>query len=152
MVNPLLEQLAPIAQPLAPGWLPLAYGWWLLLVGTIALLWLGTSQWLRHRQFWAVKRRGLSQLNHANTTIEVNALLKKVAMHYFESPSINAMQGQGWSDFLSQSLTGDRESLTSIIANLYQPHTDQDLNQFKILATTWLSALSTKRIHEVDDA
>jgi len=152
MSNPLLEQLAPIATPLPPGLWPLAIGWWLLIAALILLIIAGINSWRRHYQFWALKRRALTQLADCGTTCEINALLKRVAMHYFDHQQIATLQGKPWSDLLGSVLKQEQQALANIIDNLYRRNNDQDCEPFKSLAAIWLKSLSAKIIKEVNHA
>jgi len=152
MNNPLLDKLAPIVEPLAPGLWPLAYGWWLLIMVSVAVIGYAILSWRKHRQKWQLKRQALLVLAQTRYTSEVNALLKRVAMHYIDKPSIGSMQGAVWSDFLATIIVEKRDTLNAIIDNLYREDTDQDLTEFKAVAHIWISALSKKSIKEMTNA
>lgn len=152
MSNPLLEQLAPIAQPLAPGIWPLAYGWWILLGLGLLFTIVAIVKWLKVRRYWAIKRTALARVTNCKTTSEINALLKQVALHYFNQPNIAAKQGVEWAHFLAGPIEKEQEQIEQIMNNLYCASTEKDMQQFSQIATTWLNALSYKYIKEVNHA
>lgn len=108
----LLAQLQDIQLPDPVGWWPLAFTWWVLLLSLgamlLALIWF----WIERRRRNAYRREALQQLQQLinqpsadssaqqATILQINALLKQVAITVYGRAKVAPLNGQAWLDFL----------------------------------------------------
>jgi hypothetical protein len=108
MNTELLAQLDDIILPPAVGWWPLASSVWMVLITLVGLgLGLGWYFWQRyhHNAYRRAALRQLQQLPQDDDTawlIQLNALLKQVAITVYGRQACAGRHQQAWLDFLRQ--------------------------------------------------
>ncbi len=153
----LLNQLQDIQLPDPIGWWPLSYTWWLLIfmVGSLlmGLLWYYFDQKKRN----AYRTEALAYLqalesnpdNPNQQLLEINRLLKRVALTCYPRTEVAALNDQAWLDFLAKTAAHVKppENLRTILKYGYQPEPQTAeqrqeavyaLNQFKPYAEAWI--------------
>jgi Domain of unknown function (DUF4381) len=146
-VNPVdpLAQLHPLRDPAAIGWWPLAPGWWLLVCIAAAAL-LALAWWaLRRYRANAYRRQGLRQLEEIRQQLaqaddqsafamQINALLKSVALRTYPATEVAALSGEPWRHFLNSCLPQDHQFPRLFSTVIYSP--DQSQLDFEALTET----------------
>ncbi len=153
----LLNQLEDIQLPDPIGWWPLSYAWWLLIFmfGTLLIgaIWYYFDQKKRN----AYRTEALTYLNQLESEpnnpnqqlLEINALLKRVALTCYPRTEVASLNEQAWLLFLANSAQHIKqpESLADILQRAYQaPSQDpvqhqmdiNALNKFKRYAAQWI--------------
>ena len=108
-MNPQMP-IAEIHTPQAISMWPLAYGWWILLAITVLLLVTIIYQWRKRKAARLAQQLALIELANINLNDfaageQINAILKRAAMHYFGREHIAPLSGAKWQNFLVNSLT-----------------------------------------------
>ncbi|MDG6774207.1 DUF4381 domain-containing protein [Thiomicrorhabdus sp. ZW0627] len=140
--NP-LSQLKDIHLPDPIGWWPLAFSWWVLIFSlsaiVFALVWFLLD---RHKRN-AYRREALKQMNAiqaddnsevSERILQINALLKQVAITVYGRQEVAKLNQQAWLDFLHETANFVRQPTNAIeILELsYQGKghkTDAELNE-----------------------
>ena len=107
---PLLSILHDIHTPAGVSWWPLAVGWWLLLILAIVLMLLLIRHWYRgnrlRREAMAELKRIRSEIRehgqHNRLSMQVNILLRRVALTLALRTLVAGLMGQRWLRFLDQ--------------------------------------------------
>lgn len=103
-----LQNLRDIVVPEPPPLWPPAPGVWVLLIVFAAVVAAVVVVWRRRRADNAYRRAGLSVLENAHTTRDVNIVLKRVALAVFPRPEVAPLHGDEWAAFLDGSCRGVR--------------------------------------------
>lgn len=156
-MNP-LQELKDIHAPAAVEFWPPAYGWWLLVGLLLVSIVLFVNWALKFRRARLAKRQALHSLKRISDTgtnklSELNQLLKRAALSYFQEQNPQALHGKQWSSFLlatlpAQKAKGVAANLTAMQAALYQADSTQndDFAQYAQSAEIWLKyALPPKK-------
>jgi hypothetical protein len=160
-MNP-LEQLSDIHLPQQVSAWPLAWGWWLLIIVTLTLIfsmvWV-TYCYMRDRR---VKKAALKELesiasNDDKVSMQVNQLLKRVALAYFPDAPIAALFGEPWSDFLSAQMPSNKQQefkqqFTLLQQDLYSPRSSFPAETAIELAKIWLKNSTPPSAAKVQNA
>jgi len=103
----LLDQLRPMAPPPAISMLPQTLGWLGVLVVLIATTaWGARWGWRRWRDN-AYRRAALTELDQlSDNPTDIAILLRRTALSAFPRPSVAALRGAAWLDFLDSSYGG----------------------------------------------
>lgn len=131
-MNDPLSQLKDIQLPDPIGWWPLAFSWWVVIFSFVVIVLFAV--WFlrdRHRRN-AYRREAQAQLmaieNDSNLTaqmkiLQINALLKQVAITVYGRQTIAALSEQAWVDFLKKNaqFIAQPAELKSLLAQAYQP-------------------------------
>ena len=128
-----LENLRDIAVPEAPPLWPPAPGVWVLLVIGLAVLIALVLWWWRARARNAYRRAGLALLEDAQTTREVNVILKRVALAAFPRPKVAPLYGDAWAAFLDDSCSRTEFSSLGAVDSDDTPSRDMQST-----ARTWI--------------
>ena len=146
----LLNQLQDIQLPDPVGWWPLSYAWWMLIfmLGTLlaGLIWYYFDQKKRN----AYRTEALSYLHALESTpnnpnqqlLEINRLLKQVALTCYPRTDVAPLNNQAWLDFLAKTAAHIKqpEQTLMTLQRAYQPPSEEPkqkqadlyaLNQFK---------------------
>lgn len=107
--NP-LDQLKAIHTPDGVSYWPLAWGWWALIALSLAIIIFCGVYWYRRRQHLSAKRQALTALSQidlssAQAIIQCNSLMKRVALHYDNQPTVAGLYGEQWQHYLLSSLS-----------------------------------------------
>ena len=148
----LLSQLRDIAEPTAIGWWPPAPGWWLLAVlcvaAVIALVW-----WLVRRkranrfrgraldELDIIRQRFEQQRQPQTYLLELNALLKRVAITRYGRARVAPLHGRDWCRFLTEQASGvdfTEEPGALLGQQLYRPLADLPADRLQTLVATWI--------------
>jgi cbb3-type cytochrome oxidase subunit 3 len=153
----LLNQLQDIQLPDPIGWWPLSYTWWLLIFMVssllVGLIWYYFDQKKRN----AYRIEALAHLNTLENQpnnpnqqlLEINRLLKQVALTCYPRTEVAALNDQAWLDFLAKTAAHVKQPdhLLAILKRGYQPPNQNPiqaqeaqyaLNQFKQYAQAWI--------------
>lgn len=145
----LLAQLQDIALPDPIGWWPLSHLAWVVIVGISGFLsgfiWYKIDQKRRHfyrkeaqHSLASILQSGMS----ANDKIlQINALLKQVAITYYGRQETAPLSGQTWLDFLKSNCVTvpQPESLLNILHSAYAGKADDSaLQTFADYAQKWI--------------
>lgn len=105
----LLSQLRDIHLPEDVSWWPLAIGWWIIIALIIAIIivWL-IIRWQKAKlermsRFALIELNELKATQSNNWILELQTLLKRVAMAYFPKSNLKNCSEQEWLSFLSLS-------------------------------------------------
>lgn len=113
-----MNQELPLADIHTPGaisaWPP-AYGWWILLAIVIVIIIALIHQWRKRKAERLAQKLALIELDNINLNDfgagqQINAILKRAAMHYFERENIASLNGAKWQNFLVNSLKRQHKS------------------------------------------
>ncbi|GKT11419.1 MAG: hypothetical protein ISEC1_P0383 [Thiomicrorhabdus sp.] len=159
----LLNQLEDIQLPEPIGWWPLSSSWWMLIfmVSTvlIALIWYYFDQKRRN----AYRKEALAILekitslntfegspkNPNQQLLEINTLLKQVALTAYARADVAKLNNQDWLDFLKQTAghINTPNTLAQSLQLAYQKPSEDDehintdlqlLRSFKVYAAAWI--------------
>lgn len=129
-MNP-LDQLRDIHLSEEIGQWPPAYGWWILAVLVIVMSAMLVVYVLRQRSRSLAKRQALLQLalidsNQQDWPQQVNALLKRLAISYFDPEQVATLHSDGWIAFLTAQLPDKKRNafvptIQTLQSVLYQP-------------------------------
>ncbi|OUS35667.1 hypothetical protein A9Q94_12290 [Rhodobacterales bacterium 56_14_T64] len=103
----LLDQLHPMAPPPAISMVPQTLGWLAVLVVLAT-----TTAWAAHRRWrhWrdnAYRRAALTELDQlSDDPTKIAILLRRTALSAFPRPTVAALRGAAWLDFLDSSYGG----------------------------------------------
>ncbi len=122
--NP-LEQLQDIIEPTAPSFWPLPLIYWLFIVIAIGVIALSVYLYKKQKHKQQKLKQAFTTLqqlqNKQANFIELNTLLKGVALQYFPRQQIASLHGLQWFNFIQQysntPLFGDAKTFTQ---RLYQ--------------------------------
>ncbi len=148
----LLSQLRDIAEPAPIGWWPPAPGWWLLAL--LMVIAIGALVWwiLRRRRANRFRGRALDELslirqrfeqhpNPQNYLLELNALLKRVAITRYGRTRVAPLHGQDWCRFLTEQASDvnfTEEPGALLGQQLYRPLTELPAERLQTLVATWI--------------
>ncbi len=100
--------LADIHLHSAPGMWPLAWGWWLVIAATLALI-IAIVIGLRARaKKTRAQKEALQALNTVTSLADMNALLKRAALSYFDREHVAGLTGAAWLRFLDEQLPASK--------------------------------------------
>lgn len=131
-MNP-LEQMKDIHLPAEVSLWPFAYGWWLLLIIVVTLLILFIKWAIKTRRQNLAKRQALIALSAItekdNWPQQINALLKRTALSYFEPERIASLHTESWVSFLCEQVDNSQkdsicQAFTNLQAGLYANQPD----------------------------
>lgn len=110
-MNPeVLQQLHDIQLPDPIGWWPMAFAWWILLLSVtsiiIGIIWYFTDQ-RRRNVYRRQAQQNLQQIMQAedsdnNKIMQINGLLKQVAITAYGRRRVAALHQTEWLEFLQQ--------------------------------------------------
>ncbi|MFL7009385.1 DUF4381 domain-containing protein [Enterovibrio norvegicus] len=102
--------LADIHLQTAPGIWTLAWGWWLVIAATLAVI-IMIVMWLRARaKKTRAQKEALQALNAVTSLADMNALLKRAALSYFDREHVAGLTGAAWLRFLDEQLPASKEA------------------------------------------
>lgn len=155
-MNDPLSQLHDILLPDPISWWPLSYSWWVLIFSISALLF--AALWFlfdRHKRN-AYRREALANLiiiegnanlNPQQKILQINALLKQVAITLYGRQTVTALNEKSWLKFLKSTaqFIEQPSELNQIITQAYQPaerlnsaDLTQALNTWQGYAQQWI--------------
>ena len=152
----LLSQLKEIHEPAAIGSWPLAPGWWILIIFTACLAVLMAWVWRRHvknnawkkeaaKTITAIKKQAAEQDHHQSLFL-ISQLIKRIAIHKCNDPSIKALTGEPWHEYMNAFLNGpdtpnmfNTDQLELLSVGLYK----QDINADESMSTEIAGLLKT---------
>jgi len=145
--NP-LAGLHNIIEPNSASWWPLPPIYYVLLVAIVTLIALAIFIFKKKQKTSQKQKQLLSQLTRLKeskgTFVELNQLLKIVALNYFERELVASLHGKTWLDFLqrysSSTLSGSFLDEKRFIKQLYtdsEPCAENDFLQ----AQQWIKQL-----------
>ena len=161
--NP-LDQLKDIHLPQEVGLWPLAWGWWLLIVVIVMAVIAGVIYLVKRHRKHQAKRQTVKALVALSESSEhwpqqINSLLKRVAMVYFPTGSVEQLHSSNWVNFLLSQLPANKREranagFTQLQSALYQRQLEEaKFEESQRLAIEWVKhALppSGKQIQGVD--
>lgn len=103
--------LADIHLHTAPGMWPLAWGWWLVIAATLALI-IAIVIGLRARaNKTRAQKQALQALDTVTALADMNALLKRAALSYFDREHVAGLTGAAWLRFLDEQLPASKRPM-----------------------------------------
>jgi len=151
-VNPQdpLAALQPLRQGELIGWWPPAPGWWMLLALTLLIL--ATliyliRGWFRRNAYRRAALQRLQSLytqydadhNAGDYIVQLNALLKSVALRAYPRERVAAAHGMQWRTFLNQDLPPALQLQHDFDEAAYQESCpDLDIAQVQMAAQHWI--------------
>ncbi len=153
-MNP-LDQMKDIHLPPEVSFWPIAYGWWLLLVAVVLTIFF-TARWIiTNRQINKARRQALTELSQLTADEDwphqLNALLKRTALSYFDNAQVASLHTHQWVEFLCQQVHEDKRSefqqtFSQLQQSLYAKSTNhQAFEQCKASVQEWIKSISVKR-------
>ncbi|WP_158968251.1 DUF4381 domain-containing protein [Paraglaciecola sp. L3A3] len=148
-MNP-LDNLKDIQNPAEIGNWPPAYGWWLLALVAILVLFIAIKWVLHFKQQRQAKQQALKEIELINieqphAATQLNQILKRVALEYFPSCSVQKLHGEQWVNFLIKTLPNKQagknsEQITQLQNSLYQKQTIEakEIAQHKHTVQQWV--------------
>ncbi|MEA3404873.1 MAG: DUF4381 domain-containing protein [Pseudomonadota bacterium] len=149
-MNDPLSQLKDIHIPDPVGWWPMAFSWWVLLFSVSAILFALIWFLLDRHKRNAYRREASDKLkqikadhniDNQQKILQINALLKQVAITVYGRQKISELNEQAWLDFLKSSanfITQPQE-LTTLLSQAYQPLESLDEADLQRKILTWQS-------------
>lgn len=145
----LLAQLQDIALPDPIGWWPLSHLAWVLITGFTGLLsgfiWYKIDQHRRNAYRKEAQNRLMDILNSTTTPsdkiLQINKLLKQVALTYYGRHDTARLSGDAWRAFLKTNCVSipQPEDWQKILQNAYaQKATKSELQRFADYAERWI--------------
>ena len=128
-----LQNLHDIVVPEPPPVWPPAPGVWVVLVIVLCVLTALFLWWRHSRTRSAYRRVGLTLLKSAETTRDVDVILKRVALAAFPRPLVAPLYGDDWVAFLDR--TCSRASFAAVAAADSGAAATPELRR---LAGTWI--------------
>ena len=114
-MNP-LDQLKDIKTASTVDWWPLSWGWW-VLIGVVVMLIIvaGVYCWKRYR-FNHTKRQAIASLmaldvSDATCAQQINGILKRVTLAYFDPQHSASLHGAQWINFLLAQLPNSQHKV-----------------------------------------
>ncbi|GAC15251.1 DUF4381 domain-containing protein [Aliiglaciecola lipolytica] len=164
-MNP-LDQLADIQLPQEVSMWPLAWGWWvsaLMVVIAIASIIYFVRSYILKRKAKKAALLALSKLdlNHPKAASQINIVLKRAALSYFEQEHVAALHGSQWCDFLTSQLPKKQQQsyqqkIRQFTESLYQENQTNNAEANMQLAKLWIKSalpprnVSTQHVTEVE--
>lgn len=150
-MNPTAE-LRDIHLPTEVGQWPLAYGWWLLAVLTVVTVVTLVVWWVKQRRLKLARRQALAALKtitseQADWPVQLNQLLKRLAISYFPQQRVASLHSAEWIQFMSEQLSVKKrevfsQTLSALNQALYQPQADTpDFTQSQAQAALWIKSV-----------
>ena len=151
-----LAQLHPLREPAAVAWWPPAPGWWLLSLALVLALAVLMGWLWRHRRRNRYRLLGLRRLQALRTRFakdgdagkcraDINALLKRVALHAYPRDEVAALHGVHWETFLEHTSSAG-VSFSGATSAHYQRNSDAaDVEQLYLAAATWIQRHEARR-------
>ena len=148
--NPALASLKDIIQPEAVSTFPQAPGYYLSALLLLGLISATAAIYYRRRKRLAPLRAVQAQLltlpADSQTSVQVNALIKRTLLSYIPRQEIASLSGKQWQNWLDAQLSSaqatkfDREHFHRLLGNRYQDSSlsATDASQLKMLADQWL--------------
>ncbi len=143
---PLAERIRDIRLPPPHFWWPPAPGWWMVAGGVLLL---AALLYWRHRRRTALRRAALRELRRLRRerfegrrlAMEVEMLLRRVAMARQGSEKVSALHGDRWLELLDR-MGGTRDFAEGVgrvlIEAPWRPGSRFDRQALLELAETWL--------------
>lgn len=136
----LLSQLKEIHEPAAIGVWPLAPGWWVLIIALLCITVLAAYGIRVHIKKNAWKKEAIHTVNLIKSQIDthppqqslqqINQLIKRMAIHKLNDPSISSSTGDEWRTILASLISGaitlTPKQLELLSEGQYKPLSDQD--------------------------
>ncbi|BBP44725.1 hypothetical protein THMIRHAS_00980 [Thiosulfatimonas sediminis] len=146
-----LQQLHDIQLPDPIGWWPLAFAWWILLLSVtsiiIGIIWYFTDQ-RRRNVYRRQAQRQLQQIMRqdspdTNKILQINALLKQVAISAYGRRRVAALHQTQWLQFLQQNANyiPQPPSIPQHSDRIYAPpsqQTNELINAWHDYAKRWI--------------
>lgn len=117
----LLTQLKDIHEPEAIGIWPMAPGWWIVSIALLLIIISSIYAWRKHVKNSAWKKEAIKAIeqleqrtnrNSAQETVrQINRIIKQIALYKVQDPSISALTGEPWAEFLHTFLGGGKRSM-----------------------------------------
>nr|WP_086939546.1 DUF4381 domain-containing protein [Thaumasiovibrio occultus] len=144
--------LAPLDLPVAPSLWPLPPMAWLTLALFIVVIAAITWAWVRHYQKNRYRHEALQllkQLSSQPNMVELNRLLRRVALSAFSRPQVANLTGKVWLDWLDSQLASPQFQpmsswWDSALYQGYQP-TEQEWAQASAAAQHWIRNVRSSR-------
>jgi len=156
----LLNQLEPIMLPEPIGFWPLSTSWWMLIFMAVIILVAATWYYFEQKKRNAYRQEALqslclfehlenSDLSPNQQIVEINSLLKQVALTAYPRTDVAQLTDQAWLDFLKRCSKHVKtpDNLTKSLQLAYQQPSStpekieedlQLLNSFKTYAKAWI--------------
>ncbi len=146
-----LAGLKDITVPDSVTWWPLADTIWALMIGVFGVaIGLAWFYWTRHKNN-RYRREALQKLKFIlskdlspqETILEINQLLKQVAITHYGRSRVSPLLGKSWVKFLQDTITyvEQPKNLLETLQSSYQPnHSDynKDLEGFLTYSKAWI--------------
>lgn len=148
-MNDPLATLRPLHLPAPVGWWPPAPGWW----GVAVLLLLAAAAgWWYYRR-GALRRTALAELRRLQhnaddrrLAVDLNRLLRRVALARFPRNEVAALSGEDWLRFLEAGVTGFVHGPGRVLATgPYAPDCRFDRAALLGLAQQWIRRTCRRR-------
>ncbi|ATF10379.1 DUF4381 domain-containing protein [Candidatus Enterovibrio altilux] len=147
--------LADIHLQNAPGIWPLAWGWWLVITVTLSVIIFFIIWYQMHTKKTCAQKEALQTLNSLTSLADINSLLKRAALSYFDREHVAGLTGNAWIHFLDdqQPVVGEdsfvaHESLWQKGSFSQEGLSDDEFRTCRALAVKWLKkALPPKTFH-----
>lgn len=151
-----LAQLRDIHLPPDVGYWPPSIGWWLvfsvLLLAIVFLFFNIYSRWKKGK----AKRQAIAYLKTINEQsehwhIELNTLLKRAALSYFDVSYVASLHSDAWTNFMASHLPTSKQAefiqvVSSLQASLYSGKRSCDFQSATKQTGIWLNlALPPKK-------
>lgn len=143
-----LAQLKDIHLPDPIGWWPMAFSWWVLLFSLSALLFALVWFLLDRHKRQAYRREALQRFNELQNNreftpqqqiLQINALLKQVAITAYGRKNVASLNEQAWLKFLydTAKYIPQPDNLAHILATGYQATDKYDPRQVEQQLELW---------------
>lgn len=144
-----LAQLKDIHLPPEIGYWPPSFGWWIVLVALLlAITFLFVNVYTRWKKGKA-KRQALAHLKTISEQsdqwhIELNTLLKRAALSYFEAGNVASLHSDTWTNFMASRLPVSKQTefiqtFSKLQASLYSGKPAVDFERSAKQTSIWLN-------------
>ncbi|MCL1068660.1 DUF4381 domain-containing protein [Shewanella olleyana] len=148
--NPALSQLEDIVLPEQISQLPIAPGFWILALLIIVAIIATVIKFNHHRRYHVPRKAALAEfellsISSPQYAVDINTLLKRVAMSYFPRAEFAKLDGELWYAWLGLRLPqNEAEQLSELLKKRYQKNglTAQESQQLSGLTQSWLNKSS----------
>lgn len=144
-----LAQLRDIHLPPDIGYWPLSFGWWIVIIVLLLSITFLSVSLYRSRKKGLAKRQAIAYLKTINEQsdqwhIELNTLLKRAALSYFDASNVASLHSDAWTSFMAARLPASKQAefiqtFSRLQASLYSGKSAVDFENSAKQTGIWLN-------------
>lgn len=144
-----LAQLRDIHLPAEVGYWPLSFGWWIVIAVALLVITILISLFYMRWKKGRAKRQAIAHLKTIDAQsehwhIELNTLLKRAALSYFDAGKVASLHSDAWTNFMASQLPAAKQSefirtFSTLQASLYSSKLGCDFDSSATQTAIWLN-------------